>query len=280
MDGLPASREFNIRRWPAADQDIRHIMAANTTRRFCIFCGGRDLTKEHVLPQWISRTFARLGPGTFDLEMVNDSGLRKPLRWTNEKAIELTVKVVCKSCNEGWMAALESQIIPILTPLIKGEPRRLDSPACKVLAAWTFKTTLLAEYAYPEAPHFSIDEAASLYRDHKVPSMAVQIGAYQGSEYSLRHKMGRVGLLGDRGVQYRGCTSTFVIGHSLLHLWSARFPKMTESAEVAYPPEFIERLILVWPAPEAAVQWPPPTLFADSDLANLERWPPVLDENQ
>lgn len=245
-------------------------MATNTTKRFCIFCGKRDLTKEHIFPQWISRTFAKLGPGTFDLEMVNDSGLRQPLRWINKKAIELTVKVVCESCNEGWMAALESQAIPLLTPLIRGEPRRLDSPACKILTAWTFKTTLLAEYAYPEAPHFFIDEAASFYRDHKVPSMTVQIGAYHGSEYSLRHKMGHVNLVGDRGIHYRGCASTFVIGHSLLHLWSARFPQAIESVEVAYPPEFMERLLLMWPAPAASIQWPPLTLFADSDLANLE----------
>lgn len=234
------------------------------------------MTREHVIPQWVSRTFSELGPGSFDVEMINEEGRRPPLRWSSPKAVELKVKVVCASCNHGWLADLEGEAIPILDRMIRGLPTEIDDASSKLLAAWTFKTTLLAEYAYPDAPFFSLDEAEAFYRKHKVPSLVVQVGAYRGAAFTLRHKIGRLALDGDRGGRYRGCVSTFVIGHSLLHLFSARFPPVTKTAEVHYPPEFTARLTPIWPF-GGRVHWPSQEAFDDLMYAELERWPPASE---
>jgi hypothetical protein len=48
----------------------------------------------------------------------------------------VTVKTVCKTCNEGWMSALEAQVQAFLTPAIKdGTPVRFTEEQRDILAA-------------------------------------------------------------------------------------------------------------------------------------------------
>jgi transposase InsO family protein len=102
---------------------------------------------------------------------------------------QMTVKNVCKTCNNGWMESLEQVAQRVLTPLILGEPGRIHQTDQGAVAAWAQKTALVAmlmssaedrEQGYGLPP----SEYELLYqlRDHKTPLPASMfwIGRYTG----------------------------------------------------------------------------------------------------
>ena len=52
--------------------------------------------------------------------------------------------MVCSTCNNGWLSQLEGTAKPVITPLIRGEPRRLPYDDQALIAAWTSKTALVS----------------------------------------------------------------------------------------------------------------------------------------
>jgi hypothetical protein len=56
------------------------------------------------------------------------------------------VKIVCKTCNSGWMGGIQSAAKPLLIPLIEGRRTTLGSSAQKAIAAWCAMATMTGEY--------------------------------------------------------------------------------------------------------------------------------------
>ncbi len=110
--------------------------------RACVFCGSTDLSGEHVMPKWLSTIGFDLRPRLYEVGPLN----RIPKRWTSTP-FTMTVKVVCKACNSGWMAQLEEMAKDVLTPLVVGAPMRLDADHQTVIASWSHKTALTAMLA-------------------------------------------------------------------------------------------------------------------------------------
>ena len=123
------------------------------SRRRCIFCGDPANSREHAIPEWLSKRMdiRELGfhPGHFSA----DDGLElRPLI----KCEHLKTKQVCKRCNNGWMADLEGWaqarlgffVQPTLGPedfvqieLLRSEPKQL--------IRWLLKTAAIIELALP-----------------------------------------------------------------------------------------------------------------------------------
>lgn len=59
---------------------------------------------------------------------------------------QMTVKNVCKTCNNGWMEGLEQVAQRVLTSLILGEPGRIHQADQGAVAAWLQKTALVAMF--------------------------------------------------------------------------------------------------------------------------------------
>jgi len=110
-------------------------------RKTCVFCGGFNLSKEHVWPDWASKVLTdNPSPAHHEWHntysdkgtVVKESGMRPRQGSTFTKKI----RVVCKTCNNGWMSRLENATKPILLPLIQGEPALLDREQQTLLAQW------------------------------------------------------------------------------------------------------------------------------------------------
>ena len=56
------------------------------------------------------------------------------------------LRVVCASCNNGWMSDLQQEAKPHLLPLIKGETYLLHRNDQKTLAAWIAMFAMVAEH--------------------------------------------------------------------------------------------------------------------------------------
>jgi hypothetical protein len=70
--------------------------------RACIFCAGTPVEVEDAWPLWLRRRFET--PTTIRATREGS----KPLSFPTDK-IELRLKAVCQSCNQGWMSDLETR---------------------------------------------------------------------------------------------------------------------------------------------------------------------------
>jgi hypothetical protein len=102
--------------------------------RQCIFCGNAAKSKEHLWPEWILK---KIEPG----KISGFIGHHKNLQFDRE----ITVRTVCKPCNEGWMHKLECTNIPVMGPLIDDGSRFLDMPQLWSIAVWSLKTAMVMD---------------------------------------------------------------------------------------------------------------------------------------
>jgi hypothetical protein len=77
-----------------------------------------------------------------------------PFRQWEGAPAALTVRRVCRACNNGWMSELETLAQPIVTPLVFGESMTLDIEQQISVATWAIKASMLWEPA-SAIPHGS-----------------------------------------------------------------------------------------------------------------------------
>jgi len=121
------------------------------TQSRCIFCSGKNLTKQHILPQWLGREFKDLDEShtieTTELEFKNATAiLTSKIRTFNGPYGSRKIKNVCGYCNGGWMSRLETRCKPIIISLLNNDWLTLDAKSCRDLSAWIMMTTIMQEY--------------------------------------------------------------------------------------------------------------------------------------
>jgi len=143
--------------------------------RQCAFCGSTaNLSKEHVWPKWAAEHLSG-----------NDGFERQdPQRW-DHKPFDLTVKAVCKPCNNGWMASLEvTAKNALFESAFAGRGRLLHGVGQRTLAAWALKTAMMVEQTNAEAMRgIPRAEYAHLYeRGEPSAQVRVWVASYVGSQ--------------------------------------------------------------------------------------------------
>lgn len=157
--------------------------------KVCIFCGSESdkLTKEHVWPQWLRKYPAyenvrsQLGPrpGWSDYEVVTDADGRfvsvaKPRPGLIPILPEVTVKIVCARCNNGWMSKLETDAGGLIQRLMADERIDLSPAEQELLALWVAKTMLVySKCREPINQPFADADFRALYRTRKPPDRAM-----------------------------------------------------------------------------------------------------------
>jgi hypothetical protein len=123
----------------------------------CAFCGARvKLTEEHIFAEWLA---PYLPSGNFHEHTVSQTirNLTHNVsrvfwregdlhRRSNPK--NSTLKIVCEQCNTVWMSRLQTQVKPILLPMLQGRWPEINSPwERRILAAWAVMFTMVVEFA-------------------------------------------------------------------------------------------------------------------------------------
>lgn len=136
---------------------------ADATPRACVFCGSADLSREHVLPRWIWRTAHGADDVASPLvDKHNPPEMADVSVWTTEGPVPvrlpvgkkatvvsraITVKVVCRDCNHGWMSRLEAEAKAALTRMFNSGWWQLSRDEVATIRRWAAKTTLMFEYS-------------------------------------------------------------------------------------------------------------------------------------
>jgi hypothetical protein len=98
----------------------------------CVFCGGGDLTKGHVWPDWLNRILGKTAThheqetGKFKTFHPAVPGPEHVVRTRQGHARSRKPRNTCKRCNTGWMSLMEDRARGCATRLILGQPQLLD----------------------------------------------------------------------------------------------------------------------------------------------------------
>lgn len=75
--------------------------------RACAFCGANArLSGEHIWSAWVGKLYGRPTPRRFTFRQMDRDG--RVVRTWRSRDIDMTAKVVCEGCNNGWMSDLEN----------------------------------------------------------------------------------------------------------------------------------------------------------------------------
>ncbi len=234
----------------------------------CIFCGddSRSLTDEHVFATWISDLFSSHPTGV--AQLIDAEG--RIQQWA-QVPFQQKVKVVCSSCNNGWMADLEQKAKPILTPMLRGHRCEVRPRTQKLLAFWAVKTVLIIDHLQPKARVVPEKEYGAVYRARSpLPTHLVwfghrtvpreQTGDLLGAtiKQPITHLDVEPGLE-KRILQWasagrRMYRITFGIGNLVVQVFGHDFPT---KLHVDLPLQSRQLVRCVWPV-TGRFTWPPP----------------------
>ena len=132
-----------------------HFSYPRPMPRTCVFCGGSPVTKEHVWPDWLRRRTA-VSEAVAHRQVFEHHGQTVEERDWNDQPFKLTVRAVCRNCNNGWMHQLEQDVEPLLGPMLEGRGKVLHQGGQRRLTTWALKTALMFDQASAsEAQAFS-----------------------------------------------------------------------------------------------------------------------------
>lgn len=222
--------------------------------RVCIFNGGTPVTREHVIPRWIHQFLPGFG-ATLTYE-------REGRIWEDNE-LTLTVKHVCKSCNDGWMNRLESRVRPLISgPIGYPNPCAWKPREQRTVATWAYKTALMCGLTghshVPEADFRHLFK--NLHPPGRIRVWATLHGPREGATKFKVVVIENNGLLfeGTQGTRFRGYAITVGVGHLAFqvfgyepgHHMSINPPPIAGVAPGDYE-------VQIWPVQPRPVTWPP-----------------------
>lgn len=170
-----------------------------TQGRACVFCGGRPVTAEHVLPRWMETALPGGVPSHGGLVAFTKDGTGPANRsHLNAGQFRLRVKCVCGPCNNGWMSDMQMAAAPIITQMMNGQYNGLiTAPDQTRLASWSMMTAMMALTAMPSI-NMLLDSQYSGFFETRLPpagtsvAMAIMAGGVGTYIHQIARRVTRI----------------------------------------------------------------------------------------
>jgi hypothetical protein len=234
-----------------------------------VFCGRTGaLTREHIFPHWIEPYIPGEGGFTNVRAMATDREILEQDSWPSSR-LDLRVRAVCASCNNGWMSRLEGAVQPILKPILLGESPTVSGADRKTLARWAVKTGIVMNAWHGdklESPDPLAKEAvrADLRPDHVTAwfGRCVPMASYLYMDQS------RVGVLDDN------YDESFVILTSVFSAGPVVFQSMIPVPQQAFRLDLPaqDEIVPLWPYDDRAhlpLRWDDLATLSQNDVQAL-----------
>jgi len=116
----------------------------------CVFCNSTaKKTREHIWGDWLKEYV----PPSLNKHSILYHELDKPgadprmsERIRAGDPLNATAKIVCATCNSGWLSILQKSTKPHLAPLLQGGNAFLTPEKQEKIAAWITMATMTAEF--------------------------------------------------------------------------------------------------------------------------------------
>jgi hypothetical protein len=209
------------------------------------------------------------GPVRHYLNAVQEGHSDADRSWP-QKQFTMTVRAVCGTCNNGWMAALEGRLKPFFEAALNGTGRVVEADLQRDLAAWALKTLMMVESQQkPAQPVILPEEYQHLYA-HGEPSSRVRawMAAYAGAvSTAVGHIYALDVTVGEDDPRHGSLWGgTIVFGPVLFHLLGSDLPDLLGSAEMDAP-----AVHQLWPH-EETITWEPKPGLDDEALPAFMDW--------
>lgn len=242
-------------------------------QRFCIFCGGPGLTKQHVWSDMLKSMIPREPSWNQSRNryIYGAKGISKAQTKKVHRGDLLTKKFrkVCESCNSGWISEIEDRLKPVLSKLIEGSKIAITPEQQADLAIWITISTIMAEYTDPDSQVIPEQDCIYIYEHRRPPDeWLIRFGHYLGSEYfprAYRHTYGKISdfpftensVKGDANYQI----SLHYLGQVIFQVGSS-YISGKGIKERFKPGQFGE--IELWPGNGQSIEWPPKSAIGDA----------------
>jgi hypothetical protein len=225
------------------------------------------MSREHVMPRWMSKLF----PDVTEVDYVRafqTSGGEGTEHTRAGRPFDQTVKDFCVGCNTGWMSRLEVAAAPILSPLIGDEPRSLSALDQMTLATWATKTVLTAGPTNLGDKPFASEATYRWFGENQapLPGGLVWVGRYEGEgQWPISfHLHGMAFGPADEegrpaGEMFEGFHAVLAIGALVLCAFLIEHPEPLAGG--GSDPQ----RKLIWPTKGDAVWWPTEASFETTD---------------
>jgi hypothetical protein len=206
--------------------------------RVCIFCERRPLSEEHLFPLWLRKIVPLTGPNKhtaliFNKDYDTDELVEGTMTFAGPPAAR-QFKIVCTSCNTGWMHELEEAVSPIISPLILGEKRILSEADQSIICKWAALKTIIAEHGDIEQRRTIKPTARHLFFKTKDVDLTWQIAIgrtdYEEQKCTFSHEAGNITQTfykNKNGSVVNNTQATFFrLGQMMLYVFRAPRPEI------------------------------------------------------
>jgi hypothetical protein len=241
-------------------------------QRLCVFCGGTPVTKEDVWPIWSRRYLPSTQPDYSIMRSIleRDRRLHGSVRKLSGDPKSRRVKIVCATCNNGWMSVLQNEAKPLVLPLMNGERTTLNESKQKLIAAWAAMTVICAEYfTAGNATSLVVDRRHLFLRKEAPKRLRIWIGNFRRRKWPAywvhnsllisEHETPYPWTIGPGGLPRPNTQiTTLTFGNLYLHTFSCPFPEILGSFEPRGT-----HVVQIWPIREKFIVWPPRATIDD-----------------
>ncbi len=253
--------------------------------RRCIFCGGTGMSKEHFWPKWASQNVSSTQSKSYAQELHTSSGYpRVPVhpphrRKRNGDLSTVKFRVVCRSCNNGWMSRVEQAAKPHLLALMSGVPTVLDRAAQRSIAAWITMKVIVAEHDQPDTAMTPAADREALRSDPPVlpEYFVIRIGMHTLAAQTAYRRHSETLMFASHditpppvpemlGMGRNAQMVTFAFAALLVHVFAARDCGRKPEQMLSFSNQALPQL---WPHQAEQFSWPPRRLVQRRELPQL-----------
>ncbi len=248
----------------------------------CMFCANPANSKEHLWPKWVHER--------------KDFGPLKLTRGSSTTTIipnpQVTVRAVCRTCNNGWMSQkLENPNIPIVGSMMQDLSITLDRDQQRTVATWCIKMAFLTDWTRiggRQKRFYTRDETLSIAADLSIPPRTrIWIGHIMTSHLSTDGHDFELLLASTRTRIGISSTVTIVVGHFVAQIVTDHVVTDHSDLNPEMKPgqgPWDSKLIQIWPIEKEWVTWPPRASFTNGGREGigylLRRWRTGKQVNQ
>lgn len=239
----------------------------------CVFCRSTGKkSKEHLWPVWMHELLPLAGDGNNVSEMNTFKWKEQIGAQKQKRQGHLTTKklrVVCQSCNSGWMSELESEAKPILTKILTNEKFELCVQKQEILARWITLKSIIGEHSEQDT-HVTPHEERDLFRAaKKIPEyFAIYIGSHNAESDTAWLRISQAIALAPEGpspplgnLKRNMQSIAFICGPLFVYVLAIRENGIE-------PTEFLRlpKLMRIFPNQSDVIKWPPTDILTSRDM--------------
>lgn len=188
-----------------------------------------------------------------------DREVSRPAEMTTRK-----MRVVCATCNSGWLNRLEAAARPHLTKMVQGKRFMLSPDDQLAVARWCAAKVMMAEHGPSIEPVTPPADRAAMSQELKIPdyfriylgahSCAAQLGYIRRTSTVSLARNGRWPIPKLEGMRRNVQQVSFLIGKAFVHVNAARVQDFAIEDRFKFP--IVHQHMRFWPPTGNRRKWP------------------------